>query len=81
MSRIDQAQARLSAAVQRLESALQAMEMGARAATESRDRQIATLVAELSLLRQERDALGSVADQAAIRIDAVIDRLRGSLAN
>lgn len=81
MSRIDQAKARLAAAVQRLEAALQAMEAGARAATDSRDRQIATLVAELSLLRQERDALGSVADQAATRIDAVIDRLRGSLAN
>lgn len=81
MSRIDQAQARLAAAVQRLEAALQAMEAGTRAATDSRDRQIATLVAELSLLRQERDALGNVADQAATRIDAVIDRLRGSLAN
>ncbi len=81
MSRLEQAQARLAAAVQRLDAALQAMEAGARVATESRDRQIATLVAELTLLRQERDALGSVADQAASRIDAVIDRLRGSLAH
>ncbi len=81
MSRLEQAQARLAAAVQRLDAALQAMDAGARAATESRDRQIATLVAELSLLRQERDALGGAADQAASRIDAVIDRLRGSLAN
>ncbi|HTP83238.1 MAG TPA: hypothetical protein VMQ11_09845 [Alphaproteobacteria bacterium] len=67
--------------MQRLEAALQGLEAGARSATESRDRQIATLVAELASLRQERDALGSVADQAASRIDAVIDRLRGSLAN
>lgn len=81
MSRLEQAQARLVAAVQRLDSALQAMETSARAATDSRDRQIAALVAELSVLRQDRDTLGSAADQAAARIDAVIDRLRGSLAN
>lgn len=81
MSRLEQAQARLDAAVQRLEAALQGVEAGSRAATESRDRQIATLVAELAALRLERDTLGSVADQAASRIDAVIDRLRGSLAN
>ena len=81
MNRLEQAQARLDAAVQRLEAALQGLETGARTATESRDRQIATLVAELAALRQERDALGGVADQAASRIDAVIDRLRGSLAN
>ncbi len=81
MSRLEQAQARLDAAVQRLEAALQKLEAGTRSATESRDRQIATLVAELGALRQERDTLGSVADQAASRIDAVIDRLRGSLAN
>ena len=76
MSRLEEAQTRLDAALRRLDAALQATEAGARAATESRDRQIASLVAELTALRQERDTLGIVADQAASRIDAVIDRLR-----
>ncbi len=76
MSRLEEAQTRLDAALRRLDAALQATEAAARAATESRDRQIASLVAELTALRQERDTLGVVADQAASRIDAVIDRLR-----
>jgi hypothetical protein len=81
MSRLGETQARLDAALQRLDAALRALEVATLTATESRDRQIATLVAELTALRQERDALGLVADQAAGRIDAVIDRLRISLAN
>jgi len=79
MSRLEQAQARLDAALRRLDAALQAAEAAARTATESRDRQIASLVAELTVLRQERDTLGGVADQAASRIDAVIDRLRSAV--
>jgi len=76
MTRLQEAQSRLDAALRRLDAALQTMEASARTATDSRDRQIASLVAELTALRQERDTLGLVADQAASRIDAVIDRLR-----
>ena len=76
MSRLEQAQARLDAALRRLDSAVQALEAASRVATESRDRQISSLIAELTALRQERDTLNAVADQAASRIDAVIDRLR-----
>jgi hypothetical protein len=76
MSRLEDAQARLDAALRRLESAVQTLEAASRVATDSRDRQISSLIAELTALRQERDALNVVADQAASRIDAVIDRLR-----
>ncbi len=78
MSRVDEARDRLDAALRRLAAALDVADGSARAATESRDRKIAALVAELSGLRQDRDALGQVADLAALRIDAVIDRLRAS---
>jgi hypothetical protein len=81
MSRLGETQARLDAALQRLDAALRTLEIPTLSATEPRDRQIAALTAELAALRQERDALGLVADQAAGRIDAVIDRLRVSLAN
>ncbi len=78
MSRVVEAHARLEAALQRLDAALQGWEASARVATESRDRQIAALLAELAAVRQERDSLGSVAEAAATRIDAVMDRLRTS---
>lgn len=78
MSRVDDARARLDAALRRLDTALRAAEASYVATCESRDRKIATLVAELSALRQERDALGQVAELASTRIDAVIDRLRAS---
>ncbi len=76
MSRLEDAQKRLDAALRRLDSALQVLEAASRAATDSRDRQISSLIAELTAIRQERDSLNSVADQAVTRIDAVIDRLR-----
>ena len=81
MSRLGGTQARLDAALQRLDAALRALEARTSTDIESRDRQIATLTAELTALRQEHDALGVVADQAAGRLDAVIDRLRVSLDN
>jgi multidrug efflux pump subunit AcrA (membrane-fusion protein) len=78
MSRLEDAQKRLDAALRRLDSALQALEAASRTATDSRDRQISSLIAELTAIRQERDTLNNVADQAVNRIDAVIDRLRAA---
>ena len=78
MSRLEDARARLDRALKRLDAAVQGLEAASRVATESRDRQISSLIAELTALRQERDSLNAVADQAASRIDAVIDRLRSA---
>lgn len=75
MSRLDDACARLDAALQRLDKALQDWESSARGGTEARDRQIATLVAELAAMKKQRDALDDAAELAATRIEAVIDRL------
>lgn len=78
MSRMLEAQARLDAALQRLERALQVVEARGRAGAEARDRQIASLTAELATLRQDRDMLEHSNGLAAERIDAVIGRLRAA---
>jgi chromosome segregation ATPase len=81
LSRLDDACARLDAALQRLEKALQEWEASARGGTEARDRQIATLVAELASMKKQRDALDDAAALAETRIEAVIDRLRATPQN
>jgi hypothetical protein len=76
MTRLDQARAKLSAAMDRLE-AVASKSGGAATGTSKR---IAELEAELAKLRRDHAALEATVDLVAVRLDAAIGRLKTTVA-
>jgi hypothetical protein len=76
MTRLDQARAKLSAAIDRLE-AVATKSGGAATGTSKR---IAELEAELAKLRRDHAALEATVDLVAVRLDAAIGRLKTTVA-
>lgn len=76
MTRLDQARAKLSAAMDRLEAV--AMKSGGAATGTSK--RIAELEAELAKLRRDHAALEATVDLVAVRLDAAIGRLKTTVA-
>jgi hypothetical protein len=78
MSRLQEAQARLGAAVSRLEAALARPAGGTRSLAERVGR-IGELERELDRLNREHMALEATVDQVAGRLDATIRKLKASV--
>ena len=76
MTRLEQARAKLSAAVDRLDAA--AATSGGSAPGNSK--RIAELEAELAKLRRDHAALEATVDLVAVRLDAAIGRLKTTVA-
>lgn len=76
MTRLDQARAKLSAAMDRLEAV--ATKSGGPATGTSK--RIAELEAELAKLRRDHAALEATVDLVAVRLDAAIGRLKTTVA-
>jgi hypothetical protein len=74
MTRLDQARAKLSAAMDRLEAA------AGKGGDAPGGRRIAELEAELAKLRRDHAALEATVDLVAVRLDAAIGRLKTTVA-
>lgn len=78
MSRLQEAQARLGAALSRLEAALARPASGGRSLAERVGR-IGELERELERLNRDHMALEATVDQVTARLDNAINRLRASV--
>jgi predicted nucleic acid-binding Zn-ribbon protein len=79
MSRLQEAQARLGAALSRLEAALARPAAGGRISLAERVGRIGELERELERLNRDHMALEATVDQVTARLDNAIRRLKASV--
>lgn len=79
MSRLQEAQARLGAALSRLEAALARPAASGRISLAERVGRIGELEREVERLNREHMTLEATVDQVSVRLDAAIQRLKASV--